>query len=327
MVIMISHTFCISDKMGDKIGEIVKKIIFCPFVQYPPLPLVPDLSDPAKFNGSGSPAFDLTNTTHLFITSPKDSTGSSRIGAWYFLPEKSSGRVEPLLETDTLILYLHGNSYNRSQSHRVGLYKHLIRQGFYVLAIDYRGFGDSSPVNLSEKTVVEDARAALGWISDKLGDKAKIIVWGHSLGSAICAHTVAEFDLETGGSSTVSGVILESPFNTMAQEILSFGLARMLSYLTDIPQLLEKSDLLFESEKWLPAIKCPVLILHAEDDIIVPFELGLKLEAEAREAGKNNIRFISFPKEERRGHNNIYLSDNLASAVKSFTELDCTSKK
>ncbi len=51
----------------------------------------------------------------------------------------------------------------------------------------------------------------------------QIIVWGHSLGSAICAHTVAEFDLETGGSSTVSGVILESPFNTMAQEILSFG--------------------------------------------------------------------------------------------------------
>ena len=42
---------------------------------------------------------------------------------------------------------------------------------------------------------------------------------------------------------------------------------------------------------------------------------------------QNIFRFISFPKEERRGHNNIYLSDNLASAVKSFTELDCTSKK
>ena len=39
------------------------------------------------------------------------------------------------------------------------------------------------------------------------------------------------------------------------------------------------------------------------------------------------FRFISFPKEERRGHNNIYLSENLASAVKSFTELDCTNKK
>ena len=44
-----------------------------------------------------------------------------------------------------------------------------------MLAIDYRGFGDSSPVNLAEKTVVEDARAALSWIADKLGDKVKVI--------------------------------------------------------------------------------------------------------------------------------------------------------
>jgi abhydrolase domain-containing protein 12 len=311
--------------MGDKLGELTKQLIFCPFVQFPLFPLVPDLSDPAKFNTAGSPAFDLTNTTHLFITSPKDSTGSSRIGAWYFLPEKSSGRVEPLLETDTLILYLHGNSFNRSQGHRVGLYKHLIKQGFYVLAIDYRGFGDSSPVSLSEKTVVEDARAALGWISDKLGDKGKIVVWGHSLGSAISTHTVAEFDMETGGSSTVSGVILESPFNNMSQQIDS--LSRLLTYVADIPQLLDRSDLLFDSEKWLPAIKCPVLILHAEDDRIVPFTLGQKLEAAAREAGKNNIRFVTFPREERRGHTNIYLSDNLASAVKAFTDIDCTHKK
>jgi len=45
---------------------------------------------------------------------------------------------------------------------------------------DYRGFGDSSPVALSESTVVSDARTALAWITDKLGDKAKVsflFVW------------------------------------------------------------------------------------------------------------------------------------------------------
>ena len=111
------------------------------------------------------------NITYIVL---KDSSGSSRIGAWYFLPEKSSGKVEPLTDQDTVILYLHGNSYNRSQGHRVGLYKLLIKLGFYVLAIDYRGFGDSSPVRLSERTTVEDARAALTWIADKLGDKVKV---------------------------------------------------------------------------------------------------------------------------------------------------------
>ena len=51
---------------------------------------------------------------------------------------------------------------------------------------------------------------------------SQVVVWGHSLGSAICAHTVAEFDLETGGSSTVTGVVLEAPFNNIKDEILSF---------------------------------------------------------------------------------------------------------
>jgi hypothetical protein len=50
---------------------------------------------------------------------------------------------------------------------------------FYFLHLfpsesDYRGFGDSSPVALNESTVVSDARTALAWITDKLGDKAKV---------------------------------------------------------------------------------------------------------------------------------------------------------
>jgi len=159
--------------MGETIAEMMKQVIFSQFVQFPPLPLVPDLTDPAKFCGNTEPNFDMTNTTNLYITSSKDASKSGRQGAWYLLPDKSSGKVEPLTEKDTVILYLHGNCHNRAQGHRVGLYKVLISMGYYVLAIDYRGFGDSSPVRLTESTVVEDARAALAWISDKLGEKAK----------------------------------------------------------------------------------------------------------------------------------------------------------
>jgi alpha-beta hydrolase superfamily lysophospholipase len=38
------------------------------------------------------------------------------------------------------------------------------------------------------------------------------------------------------------------------------------------------------------AIKCPVLILLAEDDLVVPFQLGQQLYEEACQAGKTNIR-------------------------------------
>jgi hypothetical protein len=44
-------------------------------------------------------------------------------------------QVESLGEGDTVVLYLHGNSFNRSQSHRLGLYSLLLKLGYHVLAI------------------------------------------------------------------------------------------------------------------------------------------------------------------------------------------------
>ena len=59
----------------------------------------------------------------------------------------------------------------------MSLYRIFLRLGYHVLALDYRGFGDSSPVSLSgltEDSVVADARAGLEWVTSKLGDKERI---------------------------------------------------------------------------------------------------------------------------------------------------------
>eukprot|EP00090_Calanus_glacialis_P001841 TRINITY_DN11369_c0_g1_i1.p1 TRINITY_DN11369_c0_g1~~TRINITY_DN11369_c0_g1_i1.p1 ORF type:complete len:329 (-),score=117.80 TRINITY_DN11369_c0_g1_i1:1353-2339(-) len=303
-------------------GSVLQQLIFIPWVQYPPFPRVPDLSDPAKFSFTqGEENFDLSNISHLFISSPVGTTDStSRIGAWYMLPTKSSGRVEPLSSSDTVILYLHGNASNRAQPHRVALYKVFLAMGYYVLAIDYRGFGDSSPVGLKEETVVADARAALGWITSKLGEKVKVLVWGHSLGSSIASHMVADFDLETGGNSSVSGLVLESPFNNMKDEVMTFKAAKALQMMVDVGTVLQNSDLCFESDKWLPAVKCPVLMMHAEDDKVVPYNLATNLHKEAVDAGKENIRFVTFPGELGLGHTDLYLSDTLKEELTRFVE-------
>ena len=62
---------CRFSKMGDTLGEIMKQVIFSQFVQFPPLPIVPDLTDPSKYGGNSEPKFDMTNTTNLYITSAK----------------------------------------------------------------------------------------------------------------------------------------------------------------------------------------------------------------------------------------------------------------
>ena len=59
----------------------------------------------------------------------------------------------------TVILYLHGNAETISQHHRRELYKIFQRSGFHVLAVDYRGYGESSGVYpISETTLASDAQ-------------------------------------------------------------------------------------------------------------------------------------------------------------------------
>ena len=62
----------------------------------------------------------------------------------------------------TVILYLHGNAETISQHHRRELYKIFQRCGLHVLAVDYRGYGQSSALYpLSETTLVSDAQVRL----------------------------------------------------------------------------------------------------------------------------------------------------------------------
>ena len=44
---------------------------------------------------------------------------------------------------------------------RVDLYRALLSGGHQVLALDYRGFGDSSAADVTESSMVEDAARAL----------------------------------------------------------------------------------------------------------------------------------------------------------------------
>src|SRR5690606_23564846 len=62
-----------------------------------------------------------------------------------------------------VLLYLHGARWNVSgSSPRIRRMQSL---GFSVLAIDYRGFGQSSAGLPSEKLAIEDARAGWEWLA------------------------------------------------------------------------------------------------------------------------------------------------------------------
>ena len=71
---------------------------------------------------------------------------------------------------------------------------------------------------------------------------------------------------------------------------------------------------------WAKNATCPVLILHAEDDNIVPHRLGVALEEAARKGGKQETRLVSYPTSMGLGHCDIYKAPGLPEELQAFME-------
>ncbi|XP_014249652.1 monoacylglycerol lipase ABHD12 isoform X2 [Cimex lectularius] len=247
------------------------------------------------------------------------------LGVWHLLPQKlidySPEKYDTALSGgEPIILYLHGNSGNRGAGHRIDLYKLLQNQNYHIVAFDYRSYGDSSPIEPSELGVVEDSKTVYKWLKKKAAGLAKIIIWGHSLGTGISSHLV---DILESEGERVTGLILESPFNNMKEEIRSYPLAKFFIYLPwfdyFFTEPMYNNGLQFESDKHLLKVSTPILILHAEDDIVIPVALGEKLYKTLQKERPNNLTtLVKFSQSERLGHKYIYKSSLLPSKVNAF---------
>lgn len=176
-----------------------------------------------------------------------------RLGIWQILPisiyNKTLDDNCTLTERDyfdylndgtPVIIYYHGNAGHRAAGHRVELYQ-VLRKHFHVIAFDYRskmlrlfyefnkssdltlkGYGDSSNIEPSEQGIVKDCIYVYKWIMNKT--RNDIFVWGHSLGTGLSTHMLAVLNNE---NIKPTGLILESPFNNMRDEISRHPLAKV----------------------------------------------------------------------------------------------------
>jgi len=184
--------------------------------------------------------------------------------------------------------------------------------GHSVLAIDYRGFADSTDLkDITETTVVDDAATSLCYLREELGAK-KVLVWGHSQGAAVAVHMVAEEE-RSGGEGLL---LLESPYNSMEGQILSTLPWHLRVIVLDLVGL-KSIDLEFLSTKWAAQVTWPVLILHAEDDHKIPQQLSEQIFEETK--GMNSqISRILFSKDFGFRHVDIYQFPNLQELVSKF---------
>ena len=164
-----------------------------------------------------------------------------------------------------LLLYLHGARWNVSgSSPRI---RRMNELGFSVLAIDYRGFGQSSQGLPSEDMATEDAQAAWNWLAKQGPDQPRYI-FGHSLGGAIAIDLARSVDNE-------AGVMVEGTFTSIADVVSSFR----WGWLPVGPLITQR----FDSVDKVAQIGSPLLVVHGTADKLIPPELGQRLFAAAQE--------------------------------------------
>ena len=151
-----------------------------------------------------------------------------------------------------------------------------------MLAVDYRGFGQSTDVAPTEAYAYEDAEAAWDYLA-KVAPRARRFIVGHSLGGAIAAELARR-------RPDVAGLVLEATFTSVRDMIdeSPWGFLPVGLILTQEFDTLSK----------MPELHMPVLIAHGTRDSIVPYKMGERLY----EAARGPKRFI---KVEGGGHRDL----------------------
>jgi fermentation-respiration switch protein FrsA (DUF1100 family) len=158
------------------------------------------------------------------------------------------------------LLISHGNAGNLSEFDRPVHYAGLLGLGLNLLAFDYRGYGESegSP---SESGLYKDADAAYRYLRNDRGVPAdRIIVFGHSLGSAV--------SVDLASRVPVGGLILEGALTSVVdrgQELYPYIPVRWIA------------GTRFASFEKISKITAPKLFLHAIGDEVIPLAHGRRL--------------------------------------------------
>jgi uncharacterized protein len=175
-----------------------------------------------------------------------DTADGERVIVWHVPPR----------ERRPVFLYFHGNG--GSLRWRDERFRALITDGSGLVALSYRGYGGSSG-RPTETGLVEDAAAAYAFAVARYPAE-RIVLWGESLGSALALALAAE--------KPVGSLVLEAPFTSAAD----VG-ARQYWF---VPVRLFMKDQ-FRSDLRASKVMAPVLVVHGDNDAVVPITLGERL--------------------------------------------------
>jgi len=172
------------------------------------------------------------------------------------------------------LLYLHGSFRN--------LYPNLPKinalrdAGFAIVAVDYRGWGESTVIAPSEATIAADAWVAWAELQRRQPDPRRRVIFGHSMGSAVAVRLASQLV----GGRDYGALALESAFTRLPDVAAEAGFwGRVAATLTTLD---------FDAVSRIGGIDAPLLMLHGTADNTVPIALGRRL----RDAAPPGVRWV-----------------------------------
>ena len=178
------------------------------------------------------------------------------------------------------ILFFHGNG--GAISHRAHRFRGFMASGYGIFMLGYPGYGGSEG-RPSEGSFLEAARIAYEYLRREGLDPGDVVIYGESIGSSVAVQLAATVDAKA--------LVLEAPMSSavdVAREHYPWLLAGYL--MKDSYRSIDLVD----------SVDMPMLVMHGENDRIVPIELGQKLFDRAQEPKT----FVRIP---GAGHNDLHL--------------------
>ena len=176
------------------------------------------------------------------------------------------------------ILYFHGNGASlAARSERISTF---VNQGYGIYMMSYRGYSGSTGVP-SERNNVADAKRAYDTLIAKGIGPADIVLYGESLGTGVAVQVAAK--------KQVSGLILDAPYTSTVD-------VAKICY-PYLPSRLFMRDR-YETKKSIGKVRAPILIVHGEQDEVVPVKMGRALA----KLVTSEVKFVTFPKAGHTDH-------------------------
>jgi fermentation-respiration switch protein FrsA (DUF1100 family) len=154
-----------------------------------------------------------------------------------------------------VVVHFHNN--RETEGHNVELARALRDVGLGVVLAEYRGYGASEGGSPTERGLYLDAKAVLEALGRRGLTSDRIILWGHSLGTGVAA--------EMASRGYGRALVLVAPFTSIP------------ALVADAVPLLPASSLVFNEFQTLAksgAIDVPTLVIHGDQDEIVPLWMG-----------------------------------------------------